>query len=348
MSDTPALCHSEARSPIPETPLPGGSKLVVYSALAGNLAIAVVKFGAAAATGSSAMLSEGVHSLVDTGNEVLLLYGMNRAARPPDADHPLGHGRELYFWSFVVALLIFAVGAGVSFYEGIIHLADPSPVERPALVFGVLAASFVFEGISWTIALREFRRAQGDCGFWEAFRRSKDLTTFMVLFEDSAALAGLLVAAAGVGLALSTGDPRWDGAASLVIGLILAVVAAILARESKALLIGERADPALSAGIRALAGGISGVGGVNAITTVQLAPEQIVVNLSIEFDDDLRTPDIEAAVASLETCIRDAYPQVAALFVKPQTAAAAERRQRAGIAGLLSDGFTAGPADRGG
>ena len=314
-----------------------GSKFVVVAALLGNLAIAVTKFVAAAVTGSSAMLSEAVHSLVDTGNELLLLYGMRRAARPPDAASPFGHGRELYFWAFVVALLIFAGGALVAFYEGIDHIRNPEPISRPEVLFGVLAAAFVFEGISWIIALRAFRSAQGELSWWQAFRRSKDPTTFMVLFEDSAALAGILVAATGAALTLWTGDARFDGGASLVIGAILAVVAALLARESKALLLGERADPELSAGVGAIARQTRGVANVNAVTTVQIAPDQVLVAFSIEFDDALTAPGIEAAIAGMETRVRAAHPQVTALFVKPQTAKTAAARLATGEAGLAVD-----------
>ncbi len=314
-----------------------GSKLVVVAALLGNMAIAATKFAAASLTGSSGMLSEAIHSLVDTGNEVLLLYGMNRAARPPDAMRPFGHGRELYFWSFVVALLIFAGGALAAFYEGINHIRHPEPIERPGILFGVFAAAFVFEGISWTIALREFRRTQGRFTWWQAFRRSKDPTTFMVLFEDSAALAGIVVATLGAALTLWTGDARYDGAASLVIGVILAVVAVLLGRESKELLLGERADPELSEAIGAIVKRTRGVDHCNAITTVQLAPQQILVMLSIEFKDDLNAPAIEAAVARLETRVRAAFPQVVALFVKPQTAQSAARRLRDNVAGVAAD-----------
>ncbi|QXQ05849.1 cation diffusion facilitator family transporter [Sphingosinicellaceae bacterium] len=313
------------------------SKLVVVAALIGNLAIAVTKFVAAAVTGSSALLSEAVHSLVDTGNEVLLLYGLHRAALPPDAELPLGHGRELYFWSFVVALLIFAGGAGVSIYEGIHHLQNPNSIERPGIVFAVLGAAFVFEGISWMIALRAFRRAQGEQSWWQAFRSSKDPATFMVLFEDSAALAGILVAAAGVGLALVTGDPRWDGVASIVIGAILGIVALILGRESKALLLGERADPALSAAILELASTIPGVEHANGVATIQLAPDQVVVTLSVDFIDSLRTPEIETAVKALEACLRAAHPEISAVFVKPQSAGEAARRRERGDAGIFAD-----------
>ena len=314
-----------------------GSSFVAWAALAANLAIAVVKFVAAGISGSSAMLSEAVHSLVDTGNEVLLLYGLRRAARPPDAAHPLGYGRELYFWSFVVALLIFAVGAGVSVYEGVDHLRDPHAVEAPRTVFAVLGISALFEGASWVVGYREFRAKAGGRSFWAAFRASKDPPTFMVLFEDSAALAGLAVAAAGTGLALATGEPRWDGAASIVIGAILGVVAVILARESKALLIGERADPALGTAITALGRTVAGIAAINAVATVQLAPDQVVVNLSVGFDDALTTRAIEAAVVDLEARIRRDHPEVTAVFVKPQAAAEVARRQASGEAGVVAD-----------
>ena len=314
-----------------------GSKLVVYAALAANVAIAVAKFAAAALTGSSAMLSEGVHSLVDSGNEVLLLYGLKRAAKKPDETHPLGYGRELYFWSFVVALLIFAVGAGVSIYEGIAHLQHPEPIESPRIAFLVLGVSFLFEGASWAVALREFRAKQGGRSWWRAFRASKDPPSFMVLFEDSAALAGLLVAAAGAGLSVLTGQLWWDGVASLLIGLILAVVAVLLARESKGLLIGERADPALSAAIMGIARGVPGVAEANGVVTVQLAPQQVVVTLSLAFDPALTTPAIEAAVAEMEWRVRAAHCEVTAIFVKPQASQQAAHAEATGLSGIRHD-----------
>lgn len=314
-----------------------GSNFVVWAALAGNCLIAVLKFVAAAISGSSAMLSEGVHSLVDTGNEALLLHGIKRSARPPDAMHPLGYGRELYFWSFIVALLIFAVGAGVSIYQGIAHLRHPEPIESPTTVFIVLGVSALFEATTWTISFRAFRATSRNLGLWAAFRASKDPPTFIVLFEDTAALAGLAVAAAGTELALVTGNPAWDGTASIVIGFILGVVAIILARESKGLLIGERADPELSAAIRTLAQEVPGVGTVNAVVTIQLAPDQVVANLSLEFDDMLTTPQIEAAVTEIEHRIRAQHPEISALFVKPQAASEAARRLATGEAGVAVD-----------
>ncbi|MGI4878140.1 MAG: cation diffusion facilitator family transporter [Janthinobacterium lividum] len=315
----------------------GGSKFVVWAALAGNLAIALVKFFAAAVSGSSAMLSEGVHSLVDTGNEVLLLYGMKRSSRPPDAMHPLGYGRELYFWSFVVALLIFAVGAGVSVYEGVAHLREPEAIQSPRTVFIVLGISALFEGASWFISFRAFRAKQAGATLWQAFRRSKDPPSFMVLFEDSAALLGIAVAAAGTWLSGKTGELYWDGIASLVIGAILAVVAVLLARESKTLLIGERGDPALSAAVKEIAGSIAGVGRANSIASVQLAPDQVVVYLSLEFATELTTPEIEAAIIELEKQVRANHPEVTAIFVKPQSASEAHRRAESGESGVSPD-----------
>jgi cation diffusion facilitator family transporter len=304
-----------------------GSNVAVWAALAGNVLVAATKFVAAAVTGSAAMLSEAVHSLVDTVNELLLLYGIARSARPADSVHPLGYGRELYFWSFIVALLIFALGAGVSIYEGVNRLLHPTALERPGVIFTVLAISLAFEGASWLVGMRAFRAAKRSLSWWEAFRRSKDPPTFIVVFEDSAALLGILAAAAGTAATVLTGDSRWDGIASLVIAAILAGVAALLARESKQLLIGERADPALSEAIMRIASGIPGVCSANSILTVQLAPSNVIATLSLDFFDYLRAPDIERAVVELEAQIRAAHPEVSALFVKPQSVLVeAERR----------------------
>jgi cation diffusion facilitator family transporter len=305
----------------------------VGAALAGNILVAVTKFAAAALSGSSAMLSEAVHSLVDTVNEILLLYGIARSTRPADRAHPLGYGRELYFWSFVVALLIFALGAGVAAYEGISHLRFPQPIEHPRLIFIVLGISLVFEGASWWVGIRAFGAAKRTLGWWEAFRKSKDPPAFIVVFEDSAAILGIVAAAAGTGATLLTGDARWDGAASLVISAILVGVAALLAHESKELLIGERADPALSEAILRTAAGIPGVCRANSIMTIQIAPRSIVATLSLDFFDTLRAPDIEKAVVELERRIRSSYPEVSALFVKPQSVLAA-----AGEGNPLADG----------
>ena len=304
----------------------GERNKVVHAALFGNLAIAVTKLVAAAVTGSSAMLSEGVHSLVDTSNELLLLHGLRRAAQPPDASHPFGYGREVYFWSFVVALLVFALGGGVSLYEGIVHLRDPEPMQRPMVNYVVLAVSFVFEAGSWWVALRAFRKGKGTRGWFEAFRASKDPSTFTVLFEDSAALLGLLIAGAGIAGAQLLDDPRLDGAASIGIGLVLSVAALLLARETKGLLIGEAAHPRVRSEILRIAGEDPAIRCANGVLTVQLGPDSVVAALSAEFEDALDTTGIEQCVNRIEAAVRAAHPVVVALFVKPQTAQTWQRR----------------------
>jgi cation diffusion facilitator family transporter len=295
------------------------SKHVVYAALAANLLIAAAKATAAFWTGSSAMMSEALHSLVDSLNEVLLLYGQHRASRRPDPEHPLGHGRELYFWSFIVALLIFAVGSGVSLYQGVEQLIDPHPIGSAWINYAVLAFALVFEGASWTISLKQFHRNRGRLTFYEAFRRSKDPPSFMILFEDSAALLGILIAAAGTFAASHFQKPEFDGVASLLIGLVLGGVAILLARESKSLLIGESASSELTRSVMEIAATNPAVLRVNGMLTAQLAPDQIVVALSLEFRDDLRVPELEDQVVAIENSIRKQHSEVTALFIKPQT-----------------------------
>jgi cation diffusion facilitator family transporter len=315
-----------------------GTNRAVWAALAGNVLVAASKFIAAGVSGSAAMLSEAVHSSVDTVNELLLLYGIARSARPADRAHPLGYGRELYFWSFVVALLIFALGAGVSLYEGIDHVLHPVQIAHPVAIFSVLGVSLAFEGASWLVGMRAFRAAKRTLGWWEAFRRSKDPPAFIVVFEDSAAILGIGAAAAGTAAALLTGDSRWDGVASVTIAVILAGVAGLLARESKELLIGERADPALSEAILRTASGIAGVCSANSIMTVQLGPRNVIATVSLDFFDYLRAPDIERAVIELEARIRKLHPEVSALFVKPQSVLAAAQSLQNGSNGMTPDG----------
>ena len=290
----------------------------MYVALIGNLLVALSKGAAAAFTGSSAMLSEAVHSLVDTGNEVLLLYGLHRAGQSPDREHPLGYGRELYFWSFIVALLVFAVGAGVSVYEGVLHIRHPEPITQPLVSYAVLAAALLFEGASWLISLRQFRAAKGALSYYQAFRRSKDPPSFMVLFEDSAALIGILLAALATFAAVELRAPIIDGIGSILIGVVLAAVAALLARESKSLLIGERADSRLNESILRIASAESSVVRANGALTVQLAPDQVVAAVSLDFADELSAGEIEDKVGEMERKVRAAHPEVVALFVKPQ------------------------------
>jgi cation diffusion facilitator family transporter len=293
-------------------------KPVVYAALAGNLLVALTKFIAAFWTGSSAMLSEAVHSVVDTGNQGLLLYGIHRSQRPPDDTHPLGHGRELYFWSFIVALLMFTIGAGVTFYEGITHIYDPHPIENPTVNYVVLACSTVFEGATWLYAWTEFRKTCGERGFYRAVRESKDPPAFMVLFEDSAALIGLAIAFVGTFAASYLDMPVLDGVASVGISIVLAIVAFLLARESKGLLLGEPAARYVRESIVAIARSMPGIERARLLFTVHLAPHQIVAALSLEFKDSLTSPDIEEKVATLERAIHDKHPDVIAVFVKPQ------------------------------
>ena len=295
------------------------SKKVIYAALLGNALIAITKFGASFYTGSSAMLSEAVHSVVDTGNQWLLLYGIRQSQKPADDLHPFGHGRELYFWTFVVAIMIFAVGAGISFYEGYSKLLNPHPVSNPIVNYAVLLFAMIFEGIAWTMAFREFKKTKGDRGWIDAIRQSKDPTLFTVLFEDTAAALGLIVAFVGIYLGIALGIPELDAVASLVIGAILALVAALLAYESKGLLIGERAGREVVAGIRAIIEGQSGVLQVNELLTLHLAPDDVLVNVSLDFGDQLSSVDVEAAVSSLEADIKLAFPEVRRIFIEAQS-----------------------------
>jgi cation diffusion facilitator family transporter len=293
------------------------SRTAVIAALVGNVLIALIKGVAAALSGSSAMLSEAVHSLVDSGNEVLLLYGQHRAIKPPDRLHPLGYGREIYFWSFVVALLIFALGAGVSIYEGIEHIIAPEPITDPVVNYAVYAASAVFEGISWGFGWNAFQRVRGNEALFAAVHASKDPPTFMVLFEDSAALVGLAIAAIATALSTHFEAPWIDGAGSILIGLVLGVVAVILACESKDLLIGERARPELSEAIRETAKREPGVLGVEGILTSQLGPDQVIATIGVEFEDKLSTSDIERVIGHLENELRKKHPDLFRVFVRP-------------------------------
>lgn len=292
--------------------------IVLYGALAANIGIAIAKFVAAGISGSSSMATEGVHSLVDSGNQILLLYGQKRAARPPDKFHPFGYGRELYFWAFVVAILIFAVGAGVSIYEGIIHIRNPHPIEDPRLSYIVLGLAFLLEGASWTIAVREFRGSVGDKGWWQAIHRSKDPPGFIVLFEDSAALAGLVIAAVGVWASVYFQDPRIDGAASIVIGLVLAAVAVLLAREAKGLIIGEAADPNLIAQLRAVLDGHPQIEAVNHLRTVHTGPDSVFVAVSADFVDTIPMGEAESLIEELEVAMKALSPTISSIYIRPE------------------------------
>jgi cation diffusion facilitator family transporter len=300
-----------------------GSKTVIYAALAGNTLIALTKFTAAAFTGSSAMLSEGIHSLVDTGNQALLLHGLKQAGKPADADFPFGHGKEVYFWSFVVAILIFALGGGISIYEGIHHLQQPQAISSPMVNYIVLALAMAFEGGAWFIALREFGSSKGKRGYIEAIRRTKDPSVIVVLFEDSAAMLGLVVAFAGIVLSQTTGILYFDGAASVVIGLILLGTATWLAYETKGLLIGESANRPVVDGIRVILQGEPIVEHVNEVLTMHMGPDYILTNVSLDFRNDASAEDVESTIARMTVLIKQHYPQVKRVFIE------AEKRQPA-------------------
>jgi len=295
-----------------------GSTRVVNAALLGNVLVALTKFAAAAITSSSAMLSEAVHSLVDSGNELLLLYGLRRAARPADAAHPFGHGRELYFWSFIVALVVFALGACASIFQGIRHVQSPVAMTNPEVNYVVLGLALVFEGSSWWVAFREFRRSKGEAGYFEAVRQSKDPTTFTILAEDSGAIVGILIAVAGIVATEVSHRPVFDGIASIAIGILLAAIATILARETKGLLIGEPARSELVSSICAMAREQPGIEHSNGLFTVHIGPRQVVAALSAAFTDTLPASEVEAIVAALEERVRKAHPEVVSVLVKPQ------------------------------
>jgi cation diffusion facilitator family transporter len=270
-----------------------GSKKIIIAALIGNSLISITKFIAALITSSSAMLSEGIHSLVDTGNQILLLYGLKQAKRPADENFPFGHGKEVYFWSFIVAILIFALGGGISIYEGIQHMRHPKPISNPVINYIVLGLALIFEGAAWCFAFREFNRAKGKWGYIEAVQRGKDPSMFVVLFEDSAAMLGLLVAFAGIGLTQMTGILYFDGAASIIIGLILIGTAIWLAYETKGLLIGESANR-------------------------PVRPDFILANLSVDFRDHATADDIESVIAEMDQAIKRQYPQIKRIFIEAE------------------------------
>ena len=293
-----------------------GRPIAVYGAAAANLGIAFAKFVAAAITGSSAMLSEAIHSVVDTGNQLLLLIGIRQSRRPPDEFHDFGHGKELYFWSLVVAIVLFGVGGGLAFYEGIEHLLDPHPIESPIVSYVVLAVAFALEASSWTIAMRELR-AQGTTGsLGRQVLASKDPSVVTVLLEDSAALLGLIAAFVGILLAQVTGDPRFDGLGSIVIGGILTVVAVFLAAESRGLLVGERADDLAVKGIRQVIAGDAGVTEVVGLRTMHLGPNEILVNATVRFAPTT-AGDVAATIARVKKSLVETDKRLTYITIEP-------------------------------
>jgi len=291
------------------------STRVIYAAIAANLAIAVTKFIAAGFTGSSAMLSEGIHSLVDTGNGGLMLLGVRRSRRPADVAHPFGYGKELYFWTLIVAIVIFAVGGGISAYEGLLHILNPNPVANPLWNYIVLAIAMAFEA------------ERGKLSIWQSINQSKDPTTYTVLFEDSAALIGLVVALIGVFLAHFFENPYFDGAASIVIGMILAAVAVLLAYESKGLLVGEAVDPETLKDIRRLAESDPRVESVKNALTMYFGPHTILLAMDLSFRPNLSAIEVEESIDRLEEKVRSRYPNVKHIFIESESLVPASKRR---------------------
>lgn len=295
------------------------SKKVIFAALAGNSLIAITKFIASSMTGSSAMLSEGIHSLVDTGNQVLLLYGMKQAEEPASEEFPFGHGKEIYFWSFVVAILVFALGAGVSLYGGIKHIMHPEEINSFLVNYIVLGLAIIFEGAAFMFALKEFKKVKGQLTYMEAVKQGKDPSIFVVLFEDGAALLGLIVALFGILLVQFTGIAIFDGIASVVIGVILAVTAILLARETKGLLIGESADPEIVKAIHDMVSEIDPIERTNEVLTMHMGPNYILVNVSADFSSDASSDDVEGSIAELDKQIKKRFPNVKRIFVEAES-----------------------------
>ena len=297
----------------------GDSKKVLLAALVGNGLISITKFAASFYTGSSAMLSEGIHSLVDTGNQGLLLFGLSRSKKPADERHPFGYGAELYFWAFVVAILIFALGSGISIYEGIHKVQHPEIVTNAWINFVVLALAMVFEGAATYVAFKEFNKTKGDYNYWQAIKRSKNPAIFTVLFEDSAAMLGLIIAFVGLLLAQTLNMPIFDGLASIAIGVVLAFTAIFLAYETKGLLIGEAANPEAKRKIREIIDEVDGITHVNGVITLHLGPEEVLVNASLDFQDDLTAGDVENITASLTEKLRKEVPVVKRVFIEAKS-----------------------------
>jgi len=294
----------------------GESKGAVIAAVVGNLLIAIAKFVAAALTGSSAMIAEGIHSLVDTGNGGLVLFGLKRAARPADRGHPFGHGKELYFWTLIVAISIFGIGGGMSIYEGVLHLLHPNAIENPWPNYIVLAVAMVIEGFSFFVAVRAFNAARGTRPAMEFVRASKDPTLFTIVFEDAAAMLGLVVAFLGVLLGQLTGSPYFDGSASIIIGLILAGVAWTLASESKGLLVGEAVEPAVLESMRTLVIGDTAIKAVGKILTMYVGPTDLLVNLDVCFDEGVDAAGMHDSIIRVEDALKAAYPEVGNVYIE--------------------------------
>ncbi len=309
-----------------EANLKYGSQKVVLTALVGNFTITLIKFAVALLSMSSAMLAEAIHSLADTGNQILLLVGIRRSKKPPDELHPFGYGPEQYFWSFVVAIMLFFIGAIVSLYEGIHKIQNPQPIERAWLVYLILAISFLLDGFALLVAWREFNRTRRqDEGIFMAVRRSKDTNVVVCLLEDSAALVGLSLAFLGVVISELTGIAAFDAIGSMAIGVLLAAVAFVLAREVKDLLIGEAASPANRKAIYETIRKFDQVQAIGQVLTMHLAPKKILVTMDLEFEDGLSTDEIENVIDGLEEAIKKRVPAVDRIFIEAEKVLGANR-----------------------
>jgi cation diffusion facilitator family transporter len=311
----------------PREPAQGArtSRRVVYAATAANIAIAVTKFAAAAATGSAAMLSEAIHSVVDTGNELLLLYGLRRSLRPPDASHPFGYGKELYFWSLIVAVLLFGIGGGMALYDGITALQHPRPLENARWDYLVLAVAAVFEAASLTVATRELLRRRGPKAFWLRLHRSKDPSVYSVFFEDLAALLGLIAAFLGIYLGQRLHAPALDAAGSIAVGAILCTVALVLIYETGGLLIGEGSSPEVVDGISRIAASDPVVRAAGTPLTMQLGPNDLLVNLEVELAPNTSAEEYVNAVGRIESAIRARFPTATRIFIEARRPGAGRR-----------------------
>lgn len=313
----PAKAGAEDQATVNKGAAP--SKKPFIAAFIANCLVAAAKFVAAAVTGSSAMIAEGVHSSVDAANSVLMLLGIRLSRRKPDAIHPFGHGKELYFWALIVAIIVFGVGGGISIYEGVLHLLNPAELVDPLWNYGVLSVSFVADGWSWIVAYREFKAHQGNRGVWQSIHTSKDPTKFTVLLEDSAAILGVVAAGLGVGLTQLTGNGLYDGSASVIIGLLLCTIATILAAESGDLLIGESASADTLAAIRMTVEADPDVVSLRTLLTMHLGPSELLLNLSVEFNRRLDLTQTAGVIERLESSIRKRHPEVLRIFIEART-----------------------------
>ncbi|MCC8410699.1 cation diffusion facilitator family transporter [Mucilaginibacter sp. UR6-1] len=291
----------------------------IYSALAANLLIAVTKFVAGGFSGSPSMISEGVHSLVDTINQVLILYGIKQSHKPADAFHPFGYGKEIYFWSFIVSILIFSLGGGISVYQGIVHIIHAEPPGNPTWNYVVLVLSMIFEGSSLWIAIKEFNKVRGNDTWWNAIIKSKDPSSFLVLFEDSAAVIGLAIVLVFMVIGHATGLEYMDGVASVLVGLLLIGVSAILARESRSLLMGEGIAPETKDKLKRFVEADPAVAKVVNILSTYQSPEEVVLMLMVVFEPDLDTEDITDAIVRLRNRIKEKYQLVRFVIIQPNT-----------------------------